>query len=64
MQKGIDACRDYRGAMAAGLEARLIRRQGDWSDGAARHAGEDLSDVSAIASLHELVAEVESRRQP
>lgn len=55
--------RDYHGAVAAGLEARLIRRQGEWSDGAARHAGEDLTDVSTIASLHDLVAEVESRRQ-
>jgi hypothetical protein len=53
--------RDYQGAKAAGLEARLIRRQGEWSDGAARKADEDLSGVETISSLTAIVEEVSRR---
>lgn len=52
---------DYHGALAAGLEARLIRRQGEWSDGAARTAGEDLEGLHTISSLSDVVEEVRRR---
>jgi hypothetical protein len=53
--------RDYHGALAAGLEARLIRRDGEWSDGAARHVEEDLKGVEVVRSLDELLDEVRLR---
>jgi hypothetical protein len=52
---------DYGGALAAGIEGRLIRREGEWSDGAVRSAGEDLTGVSAITSLQDIVDEVRRR---
>lgn len=52
---------DYRGAVLAGLEGRLIRRTGEWSDGARRKAEEDLSDVHVIQDLNEIVEEVKRR---
>ncbi|RSH87113.1 hypothetical protein EHS25_003602 [Saitozyma podzolica] len=52
---------DYHGARAAGLEARLIRRDGEWSDGAARRAEEDLKGVEVVRSLDELLDEVRHR---
>lgn len=52
---------DYRGAIAAGLEARLLRRDGDYSDGAVRHDGEDLSGVHTITSLSEVLEEAKRR---
>jgi hypothetical protein len=55
--------RDYHGALSAGIEARLIRREGEWSDGAARKAGEDLTGVTTIKSLSEVVDEVRRRNQ-
>lgn len=54
--------RDYHGSVAAGLEGRLIRRQGEWSDGAQRTANEDLEGVSVLRSLSEIVEEVRSRQ--
>ncbi|ORY21152.1 hypothetical protein BCR39DRAFT_591651 [Naematelia encephala] len=54
---------DYRGARAAGLEARLIRRQGDWSDGAVREAEEDLEDVDVVTSLDDVLEEVRQRNR-
>lgn len=54
---------DYNGAHEAGLEARLIRRVGGWSDGAARKAGEDLTGVMTIQSLTEVVDEVRRRNK-
>ena len=53
--------RDYEGAVGAGLEGRLVRRQGEWSDGAERRAEEELKDVSVVRSLDEIAREVESR---
>ncbi|KAK1923298.1 HAD-like domain-containing protein [Papiliotrema laurentii] len=53
---------DYHGSVAAGLEGRLIRRQGEWSDGAQRTANEDLEGVSVLRSLSEIVEEVRSRQ--
>ncbi|WVQ77150.1 hypothetical protein IAR50_006833 [Cryptococcus sp. DSM 104548] len=52
---------DYQGSTKAGLEGRLIRRPGEWSDGAQRHAAEDLDGVNVIASLDDLVKEIENR---
>lgn len=56
---------DYKGAIAAGLEARLIRRPGEWSDGAKRssESEEELTKngVMVIRSLEELVDEVKGR---
>jgi len=53
--------RDYEGSVGAGLEGRLVRRQGEWSDGAERKAQEELRDVSVVRSLDEIVREIESR---
>ena len=52
---------DYHGAMSAGLDARLIRRIGEWSDGAARIAQEDLSGIQTIRSLNDIVDEIRRR---
>lgn len=49
---------DYLGAMSAGLDARLIRRKGEWSDGAARIAQEDLSGIQTIGSLKDIIDEI------
>lgn len=51
----------YLGARDAGLEAKLVRGQGECSDGAARQVEEDLSDVDVISSLSNIVAEVRRR---
>lgn len=53
--------RDYHGAVTAGLEARLVRRQGEWSDGAVRKKGEDLEGVTVVSSLEDIVREVQGR---
>nr|XP_019050909.1 hypothetical protein I302_01352 [Kwoniella bestiolae CBS 10118]OCF29839.1 hypothetical protein I302_01352 [Kwoniella bestiolae CBS 10118] len=52
---------DYQGSTAAGIEGRLIRREGEWSDGAVRQASEDIGDVQVITSLNDIVQEVKSR---
>ncbi|TYJ57310.1 hypothetical protein B9479_002043 [Cryptococcus floricola] len=52
---------DYQGSINAGLEGRLIRRPGEWSDGAQRQAVEDLESVNVITSLTDLVKEVKER---
>ncbi len=54
--------RDYGGAVGAGIEGRLIRRQGEWSDGAKRVAEEDLEGVEVITSLKDVIDEVRARR--
>lgn len=54
-------CRDYRGAIDAGLEARLLRRDGEYSDGAIRHDGEDLKGVHTVKSLTEVLEEARRR---
>ena len=56
--------RDYQGALSAGLEARLIRRSGEWSDGTLRKSEEDLTDVTITTGLDEILAEVAQRNQP
>lgn len=57
----VDRYSDYQGARAAGLEASLIRRTGEWSDGASRIGDEDLSGVKTIDSLDRVVEEVRRR---
>ncbi|BEI82632.1 hypothetical protein CcaverHIS002_0305000 [Cutaneotrichosporon cavernicola] len=52
---------DYRGSVAAGLEGRLVRRHGEWSDGAVRGHAEDLEGVHVIRSLTEVLDEVKRR---
>jgi hypothetical protein len=56
---------DYQGALRAGLEPRLLRRLGRWSEGAKRQSeeAEGLQEkgVEIIRSLEELVQEVEER---
>lgn len=54
---------DYHGAVSAGLEARLVRRMGEWSDGASRKVNEDLEDVTTVRSLSEVVEEVRQRNR-
>ncbi|WWC92549.1 uncharacterized protein L201_007508 [Kwoniella dendrophila CBS 6074] len=54
---------DYQGSLSAGIEGRLIRRKGEWSDGAVRTSGEDLKDVNVISSLMEVVEEVKQRNE-
>jgi hypothetical protein len=56
-----DVRSDYHGAVGAGIEGRLIRRQGEWSDGAKREQQEDLGGVRVAQSLHEIVEEVKRR---
>lgn len=52
---------DYEGAVNAGLEARLLRREGEYSDGAMRHDGEDLKGVHVIKDLTEVLEEAKRR---
>lgn len=53
--------RDYHGALKAGLEARLLRRNGEWSDGAKRTADEALDKVETVSELGEVVKEAKRR---
>ncbi|ADV25538.1 hypothetical protein I315_04707 [Cryptococcus gattii Ru294] len=52
---------DFYGATSTGIEARLIRRPGEWSDGAVRDAKEELSGVNIVSSLQDIVNEVKQR---
>lgn len=52
---------DYQGAINAGLEGRLLRRDGEYSDGAIRHDGEDLTGVHTVKSLTEVLEEAKRR---
>ena len=58
-------CRDYRGALTANLEPRLLRRPGEWSEGA-KQESEDVEQlekkgIRVIRSLRAVVEEVERR---
>jgi hypothetical protein len=59
--------RDYQGALEAGLEPRLIRRPGAWSEGAKRETEEseglERDGIHIVRSLNEIVDEVELRRR-
>lgn len=59
--RAADDSSDYQGARNAGLQARLIRREGSWSDGAMRRAKENLQLVKTVKSLEEIVSEVDIR---
>ena len=50
--------RDYIGASNAGIRALLLRRPGAEGEGEHKEAGEDLTDVSVVRSLSEVVDEV------
>lgn len=52
---------DFRGSVAAGIEGRLLRRPGEWSDGAVREAEEDVGGVNVVRSLTEVLEEVKRR---
>ncbi|KAJ9091089.1 hypothetical protein QFC19_009263 [Naganishia cerealis] len=60
---------DYHGALRAGLEARLIRRPGEFSDGAKRRSEDEEREmlhrdgVCVIRSLEEVVDEVRERNR-
>ncbi|WOO82565.1 Haloacid dehalogenase-like hydrolase domain-containing protein 3 [Vanrija pseudolonga] len=53
---------DFGGATGAGIEGRLIRRSGEWSEGAIREAEEDLGSVNVVHSLEEVLAEARARQ--
>jgi len=50
--------RDYVGASNIGIKALLVRRPGAEGDGEHKEPGEDLSGVSVVHSLSEVVEEV------
>ena len=50
--------RDYVGASNIGIRALLVRRPGVEGDGEHKEAGEDLTGVSVVHSLSEVVDEV------
>lgn len=52
------ANRDYLGASNAGISALLVRRPGTEGEGEHKEPGEDLTGVSVVHSLSEVVDEV------
>lgn len=50
--------RDYIGATNAGMRALLVRRRGTEGLGEHKEPGEDLTGVSVVHSLSEVVDEV------
>ena len=46
---------DFRGSTSAGLHGLLIRREGDFSDGAKRTKVEDLDGVRVVSHLQQAV---------
>ena len=50
--------RDYLGASNVGIRALLVRRPGAEGDGEHKEPGEDLTRVSVIRGLSEVVGEV------
>lgn len=50
--------RDYVGASNIGIKALLVRRPGVEGEGEHKEAGEDLTGVSVVHSLSEVVDEV------
>ena len=50
--------RDYVGASNIGIKALLVRRPGVEGEGEHKEAGEDLTGVSVVRSLSEVVDEV------
>lgn len=58
---GDELAADYWGAKTAGLEALLVRRQGEFSDGSRREAGEDLAGVETVSNFGDVVKWVSRR---
>lgn len=57
--------RDYVGASNVGIRALLVRRPGVEGEGEHKEAGEDLTGVSVVRGLSEVVDEVlKSRSDP
>lgn len=52
---------DYHGALAAGMQALLIRRPSPDGDQEHKKAGEDLRNVRVVSSLDDVVEWVRSR---
>lgn len=50
--------RDYVGASNVGIRALLVRRPGPEGEGEHKEPGEDLTDISVVRSLSEVVDEV------
>jgi len=50
--------RDYLGASNVGIRALLVRRPGAEGDGEHKEPGEDLTGVSVVRGLSEVVDEV------
>jgi hypothetical protein len=50
--------RDYIGASAAGIRALLMRRPGAEGEGEHKEPGEDLTGISVVRGLSEVVGEV------
>ena len=55
---GLCVSRDYIGASNIGIKALLVRRPGVEGEGEHKEAGEDLTGVSVVHSLSEVVGEV------
>jgi len=62
---GLFVSRDYVGASNVGIRALLVRRPGVEGEGEHKEAGEDLTGVSVVRGLSEVVDEVlKSRSDP
>ena len=46
---------DYHGAKGYGINALLVRRQGEDGENEMKEEGEDLSDVDVVSSLQQVV---------
>ncbi|EJU04120.1 hypothetical protein DACRYDRAFT_105187 [Dacryopinax primogenitus] len=61
---GDELAADYWGAKKAGLEALLVRRHGEYSDGSRREATEDLDGVDVVPDFGGVVDYVRKRNNP
>ena len=55
---GLRVSRDYLGASNVGIRALLVRRPGKEGEGEHKDPGEDLTGVSVVHSLSEVVDQV------
>ena len=56
--RGVCVNRDYLGASNVGIRALLVRRPGAEGEGEQKEPGEDLTGVSVVRGLSEVVDEV------
>ncbi|KZO98792.1 HAD hydrolase subfamily IA REG-2-like protein [Calocera viscosa TUFC12733] len=61
---GDELAADYWGAKKAGIEALLVRREGDYSDGSRREATENLDGVQVVHGFGDVVEWVRKRNGP